>query len=293
MNGTIAVARYTLVELSRRRILLVFLILGAVGIAALGGGLKLLYTFLSSSSGVAPANADPAAFNRFLELLFLNYVFSALGTFGLLIAYAIGMTAIYHDLDSGAAVSIFSKPVSRLAFAAGKVGAAAAALVAIMAVLALEARFVMFLFGGGLENALTLEALAVVANTLVLMLIVLALSTWMNNIVAAVVAFVYYNVLSGVVLFVHNLVDNGVIGNQVVKTIIDIVYWLFPHQLVSSAAGDLARAQIAISGPTAQDSSQALASVPPASGAGDIVWWVFVVCFFSGMLYYAVRRRQV
>jgi hypothetical protein len=26
---------------------------------------------------------------------------------------------------------------------------------------------------------------------------------------------------------------------------------------------------------------------------GDILWWVFVVCFFSGMLYYAVRRRQV
>jgi ABC-type transport system involved in multi-copper enzyme maturation permease subunit len=203
------------------------------------------------------------------------------------------MTAIYHDLDSGAAVSIFSKPVSRVAFAAGKVGAAVAALVAIMAVLALEARFVMFLFGGGLENALTLEALAVVANTLVLMLIVLALSTWMNNIVAAVVAFVYYNVLSGVVVFVHNLVDNGVIGNTVVRTIVDIVYWLFPHQLVSSAAGDLARAQIALSGSTPQDGSQALASIPPASGVGDILWWVFVVCFFSGMLYYAVRRRQV
>jgi ABC-type transport system involved in multi-copper enzyme maturation permease subunit len=288
-----AVARYTLVELSRRRILLVFLILGVVGIVLLGGGLKFLYSFLSSSSGAAPANADPAAFNRFLELLFVNYLFSALGTFGLLIAYAIGMTAIYHDLDSGAAVSIFSKPVSRLGFAAGKVAAAVAALVVIMAVLALEARFVMFLFGGGLENALTLEALAVVANTLVLMLIVLALSTWMNNIVAAVVAFVYYNVLSGVVVFVHNLVDNGVIGNQVVKTIVDIVYWLFPHQLVSSAAGDLARAQIALSGSTPQDGSQALASIPAASGVGDILWWVFVVCFFSGMLYYAVRRRQV
>jgi len=293
VNGTLAVARYTLLELTRRRILLVFLIFGAAGIVLLGVGLKILYSFLSSSSGVAPSNADPALFNRFLELLFVNYVFSALGTFGLLIAYAIGMTAIYHDLDSGAAVSIFSKPVSRLAFAAGKVAAAVTALVVIMAVLALEARFVMFLFGGGLENALTLEALAVVANTLVLMLIVLALSTWMNNIVAAVVAFVYYNVLSGVVVFVHNLVDNGVIGNSGVKTTFDILYWLFPHQLVSSAAGDLARAQIAISGPTAQDSSQALASIPPASGVGDILWWILVVGFFTAMLYYAVRRRQV
>jgi len=96
-----------------------------------------------------------------------------------------------------------------------------------------------------------------------------------------------------VVVFVHNLVDNGVIGNSGVKTTFDILYWLFPHQLVSSAAGDLARAQIAISGPTAQDSSQALASIPPASGVGDILWWILVVGFFTAMLYYAVRRRQV
>ena len=291
MNGTLAVARYTLAELSRRRILLVFFIIGAIGIVGLGGGLKILYTVASSSGNIAPQNVDPAAFNRFLELSFVNYVFSALATFSLLIAFAIGMTAIYHDLDSGAAVSIFSKPVSRFAFATGKVAAAVAALVVIVGALALEARFVMFLFGGGLENALTGEALAVVGNSVVVMLIVLSLSTWMNNIVAAVVAFVYYNVITGVITFVHNLADNGVITSNVVKTIFDIVYWLVPHELVSSAIGDVAKASITISG--SQTNNQALAGVPPASGVGDIVWWAFVVCFFAGLVYYAVRRRQV
>jgi ABC-type transport system involved in multi-copper enzyme maturation permease subunit len=291
MNGTLAVARYTLAELSRRRILLVFFIIGAIGIVGLGVGLKILYTVASSSGNIAPKNVDPAVFNRFLELTFVNYVFSALATFGLLIAFAIGMTAIYHDLDSGAAVSIFSKPVSRVAFATGKVAAAVAALVVIVGALALEARFVMFLFGGGLENALTGEALAVVGNCVVVMLIVLSLSTWMNNIVAAVVAFVYYNVITGVISFVHNLADNGVITNNVVKTIFDIAYWLVPHELVSSATGDVAKASITISGP--QTNSQALAGIPPASGVGDIVWWAFVVCFFAGLVYYAVRRRQV
>jgi ABC-type transport system involved in multi-copper enzyme maturation permease subunit len=291
MNGTLAVARYTLAELSRRRILLVFFIIGAIGIVGLGVGLKILYTVASSSGNIAPKNVDPAVFNRFLELTFVNYVFSALATFGLLIAFAIGMTAIYHDLDSGAAVSIFSKPVSRVAFATGKVAAAVAALVVIVGALALEARFVMFLFGGGLENALTGEALAVVGNCVVVMLIVLSLSTWMNNIVAAVVAFVYYNVITGVISFVHNLADNGVITNNVVKTIFDIAYWLVPHELVSSATGDVAKASITISGP--QTNSQALAGIPPASGVGDILWWAFVVCFFAGLVYYAVRRRQV
>lgn len=292
MNGTLAIARYSLVELSRRRILLVFFIIGALGILGLGVGLKVIYSVASSSTqgGFGPNNVDPAVFNHFLELLFLSYIFGALGVFGLLIAYGIGMTAIYHDLDSGAAVSIFSKPVSRLAFTTGKIAAAVAALLVIMGLLAVEARLVMFLFGGGLENALTGAVLAVIGNTIVVMLLVLALSTWMNNIVAAIVAFIYYNVVAGVISFVRNLTDSGVIGSGIVKTIFDVLYWLVPHELISSATGDLVRAQVAIQGGRA---STAIAGVPQASTTGDIVWWAFVVCLFCGLVYYSVRRREV
>jgi len=291
VNGALAVARYTLIELSRRRILLVFVIIGALGILGLGVGLKVLYSVTSSSQGnFGPSNVDPAVFNRFLELLFLTYIFGALGIFGLLVAYGIGMTAIYHDLDSGAAVSIFAKPVSRLAFTAGKIGAAVAALLVIMGLLGIETRIVMFLFGGGLETTLTSAVLAVIGNTVVIMLLVLALSTWMNNIVAAIVAFIYYNVISGVIVFVHNLVENGVIGNAFFKVAFNILYWLVPHELVSSASGDLVRAQVTIQ---SSSGSTAVAGVPAASGPVDIAWWAFVVCVFCGLVYYSVRRRQV
>jgi len=292
LNGTLAIARYSLVELSRRRILLVFFIIGALGILGLGVGLKVIYSVASSSTqgGFGPNNVDPAVFNHFLELLFLSYIFGALGVFGLLIAYGIGMTAIYHDLDSGAAVSIFSKPVSRLAFTTGKIAAAVAALLVIMGLLAVEARLVMFLFGGGLENALTGAVLAVIGNTIVVMLLVLALSTWMNNIVAAIVAFIYYDVVAGVISFVRNLTDSGVIGSGIVKTIFDVLYWLVPHELISSATGDLVRAQVAIQGGRG---STAIAGVPQASTTGDIAWWAFVVCLFCGLVYYSVRRREV
>jgi ABC-type transport system involved in multi-copper enzyme maturation permease subunit len=291
VNGTLAIARYTLVELSRRRILLVFFIIGALGILGLGVGLKVLYSVVSSGSQFGPTGVDPAAFNHFIELTFLAYIFGALGIFGLLVAYGIGMTAIYHDLDSGAAISIFSKPISRLAFTAGKIGAAVVAVLVIMGLLALEARLVMFLFGGGLENALTGAVLAVIGNTIVIMLLVLALSTVMNNIVAAIVAFIYYNVITGVIAFIHNLADSGVIGNGVVKTIFDVLYWLVPHELISSATGDLVRAQVSIQG--ARGSTTALAGVPAASGTGDILWWAFVVVVFCGLVYYAVRRKEV
>lgn len=295
MNGTLAVARYTLVELSRRRILLVFFIIGVLGIIALGVGLKLLYEVASANTpAIRNANGtqvDPATFSHFLELLFVTYIFQALSLFALLIGFAIGMTAIYHDLESGAAVSIFSKPVSRLAFTIGKIGAAAAGMVVVVGLLALEARFVMFLFGGGLENALWGEVLATVANMLVVMLIVLALSTWMNNIVAAIVAFIYTNVVEGVIVTIHRLADSGTIGNDVVKVVFDLLYWLVPHPLISSAPAEMARAQISLSGGRA--SSQALASIPSASGAPDIAWWAFTLIFFCAMVYYAVRRRQV
>lgn len=292
MNGALAIARYTLVELSRRRILLVFFVIGALGILGLGVGLKILYSVVSTNNqgGFGPSNVDPTAFNHFIELAFVSYIFGALGIFGLLIAYGIGMTAIYHDLDSGAAVSIFSKPVSRVAFTSGKIAAALAALLVIMGVLAVEARLVMFLFGGGLENALTGAVLAVIGNTMVVMLLVLALSTWMNNIVAAIAAFIYYNVIAGVISFVHNLTDSGVIGSGIVRTIFDILYWLVPHQLVSGATGDLVRAQVAIQG---DRGTTAIAGVPPASTTGDVVWWAFVVCVLCGLLYYSVRRKEV
>jgi ABC-type transport system involved in multi-copper enzyme maturation permease subunit len=290
MNGALAVTRYTLLELSRRRILLVFAVIGALGIVGLGVGLKLLYE-VAAANRFGNDRVDPTLLAKFLELQFVTYVVQALGLFALLIAFAIGMTAIYHDLESGAAVSIFSKPVTRLAFTSGKVGAAIVGLIIVVGLLAVETRIVMLLFGGGLENALTGEILAVVANVLVVMLIVLALSTWMNNIVAAVVAFIYTNVVEGVIVTVHRLADQGVMGNDIVKYIFDVLYWLVPHPLYSSATGDLIRGQMQMSGGPV--SNQITASIPPASGAGDVAWWAATMVVFCALLYYAVRRRQV
>jgi ABC-type transport system involved in multi-copper enzyme maturation permease subunit len=290
VNGALSVSRYTLVELSRRRILLVFAIIGAVGVVALGIGMKLLYE-IALRPDLGRSTNDPAVVNRFLELQFVTYLVQALGVFAALIAFAIGMTAIYHDLESGAAVSIFSKPVTRLAFTAGKVVAAVAGLVVVVGLLAVETRIVMLLFGGGLENALTGEVLAVVGNVLVVMLLVIALSTWMNNIVAALVAFIYSNVVEGIIVFIHRFADAGAISSQTVRMIFDVLYWFVPHPLVSSMVGDLARAQVEMSRQPL--TNQVTASIPAASAAGDIAWWVATVVVFCALLYYSVRRRQV
>ena len=290
----LAVTQYTMLELSRRRILLVFFIIGAAGLLIFGIGFRVIYSFAVSGQ-FAATNLPPEVFNKVLQLQFLSYLYGALSTFALLIAFGIGMTAIYHDLESGAAVSIFSKPVTRLEFAAGKIAAAAASMVVIVGALAVEARLVMLLFPGGLEGSLTAQVIATTANTLLLMLLVLALSTWINNIVAAIVAFIYYNVITGVIVAVHQLFDSGAFDNPVLKTIFDLLYWTVPHALVSSAPGDLVRAQLELSNRSTNgpNTAQTLALIPPASGLGDIAWWAFLVVLFSALVYFAVRRRQV
>jgi len=92
MNGALAVTRYTLLELSRRRILLVFAVIGALGIVALGVGLKLLYE-VAAANRFGNDRVDPMLLAKFLELQFVTYVVQALGLFALLIAFGIEMGA--------------------------------------------------------------------------------------------------------------------------------------------------------------------------------------------------------
>ena len=299
MKGTLAVARYTLLELSRRRILLVFAVLGLLGVAIIAIGLKVFSVVnpvnMSAGVGSGATAPDPAKVDRFVELIFVSTLINVVGFFALLVAFAIGMTAIYHDLESGAAVGIFSKPVSRLAFTAGKLLAAVVAMVVLVGLIGLEARLAMFLFGGGLEDALWVETVAAVANAVLLMLIVLALSTWMNNIIAAVVAFIY-NAVAGVVVALHAQLAGGQLGdNTIVKSVLDVAYWIVPHDLMSDAAKQIVKAQFDMvpaseGGPTAD---QVLAGVPGASDIQDIIWWAFLVVLMASLTYLAVRRRQV
>jgi ABC-type transport system involved in multi-copper enzyme maturation permease subunit len=299
VNGTLAVARYTLLELTRRRILLVFVVIGILGVAAIGLGLKLFTpTSMVVTGGSGMPQPDPAAMSRYLELSFVRTLIGVVGFFALLVAFAIGMTAIYHDLESGAAVGIFSKPVSRFAFAAGKIVAALIAMVAIVGLLGLEARLIMTLFGGGLEGAMWVETVAAVANAVLLMLIVLALSTWMNNIVAAVIAFIY-NFVAGVVVVLHaQLATPGVLtDNPIIWTVLTILYWLVPHPLMSDAQRQIVKAQFEIFPPAqgahAPTTEQVMATVPGASGIPDILWWVFLLALMATLVYVAIRRKQV
>ena len=137
----------------------------------------------------------------------------------------------------------------------------------------------------------------VVTNAVTLMLLVLALSAWMNNIVAAIVGFIY-NGAAGVVVTLHQQLVSGNLGdNQVLHAGLNTLYWLVPHALVSSAPREIVRQEFEIFATNQPEGAasvdQMVSSIPGPSGAADIIWWVFVVCVMFGILYFAVRRRQV
>src|SRR5205085_12037561 len=120
MSKALAVGRYTLLELNRRRIVLVLVLVSAALVARTGLAPHLLPGFRTDD--------DRTQF-------ILETLSRVVGLTVTLCAYAVGMTVINHDLDSGTAVGLFAKPISRVAYAAGKLLTAGGLVLTVAAIL--------------------------------------------------------------------------------------------------------------------------------------------------------------
>ena len=286
MIGAAAVARYTLVELARRRLVLVFV---AIGIA------------LTTGLGIAPL-VLPGSQTSLDKTVFLLTGISRVDGLAIeLCAFAIGMTVINHDLDSGAIVGILAKPVTRFAYAAGKLGASLFLLLLLASILTAGSMLVLELNGGGNIDVLFWFFSANAANWLLLMLLVTILTVYLNNIVAAAIV-VAFNFVQDQVSTLHAMVQNNVITDRILSAIVGIVYWLVPHPLVSNMERAIAIANFnstcargcpAIQPDPQQYLAHLLARIPGASGGGDIVFWLAYLAVVCALLYVALRRKQV
>src|SRR5207245_10050010 len=124
-------------------------------------------------------------------------------------AIAISVSLISQDLDSGAVVSIFSKPVSRLAYALGKLIAAILALLVIILILGIGTQLVVLVNGGGHEGSVLQTFLLIGANQLTQMLLILILTSVMNNVGAAIIGIAIVQLGKVAGLF-HLLADQAV-----------------------------------------------------------------------------------
>jgi ABC-type transport system involved in multi-copper enzyme maturation permease subunit len=284
--AAIAVARYTLLELSRRRLLLVF-----VGIAV----------FLTAGLGIAPLFLPGINSVDERAVFVLGGISRVDGLAIELCAFAIGMTVINHDLDSGAIVAILAKPVTRLSYAVGKLAAALSLLLLLVSVFTAGSVLVVALDGGGHVAVLFWFFATNAANFMLLMVLVMILTVYLNNVVAAAIV-VAFSFVQNQVSILHEMVQSNVMSDHILRPVIDTFYWLVPHQLLSNLDRDIAIANFNANCATgcpgmrpspAQYLADELSRIPGASGSGDAVYWLAYLVVVCAILYVALRRKQV
>jgi ABC-type transport system involved in multi-copper enzyme maturation permease subunit len=273
--GAATVASYTLLELSRRRLLVLFLVLEGMLVVGLG---------------VAPlvVQGTPTGEERGL---FVLSVLSGVASPALLVcAIGVGMTVIRNDLDSGAIAAILAKPVSRLAYAAGKVSAAALLLLVVAALFAVATTGLMALHGGGHVWVVPSFFAAQAANAAVWMVLVMLLTVYGQNVVAAVVAIavMFLQVVFGEL---HTLIQSHVITARPWITLSETGYWLLPRPLASDLEREVVQASLRLH--PGSRPAVPLAAVPGASTAGDVLVWLAYLAAACALLYLALRRKQV
>lgn len=268
MTAAIAATYYTLREMMRRRLLLVFAIGGLVLAIGLG-------TFIAlAPSELLQGNARPVFIVLFAGQVAEFFLF--------LTALGIGATTIYNDLDSGSVVSIFTKPISRLEYTLGKLGAAMVAMAGVALVLGLGLLVTLELAGGGHENLLLLDFGRILANEITILLIVLTLTAVTNNIVAIVVGVVVTNVANIVNTFWLFTKDLPIAAGW--KIALGTLHWILPRQLRYSVGSELAQSRPGLGGVSSQFFT---------SDWTDIVYWAAYLVLLVLVLYLLVKRKQV
>lgn len=279
----IAVTRYTLLEMSRRRLLLALVLVAVALVAALG-----IAPYILPGYNTPFQRAD----------LLLQGIERSVGLFLLLTGFALGITVIYNDLETGAAVAILAKPVSRFEYAAAKAAAALATQTLVAGALAGTTALFLVLYGAADYDygAVTSFYLAGTANVLILVVALMALTTVLNNIVAAVVGFVAYQAF-GAITALHDVVVGGALIGSPWKELIGVAYPLVPHQLVGGLPREVIRTEVnagAFAGAFERiPGFDPYRGIPYASDLGDIVSWAAYFVVVALLLYAAVRRRQV
>lgn len=270
-----AVAMYTLVELSRRRLLVLFVLLECMLLAGLG---------------IAPlvVHVAPTADER--SLVVLSALSGTIGPALVVCAIGVGMTAVRNDLDSGAIVAILAKPVSRLGYAGGKLAAAVVMLIALGGLFAAGSETLLALNGGRYLAVAGLFFAVLIANALIWMVVVMVLTVHLHNVVAAVLALAML-FLQGVFGELHTLVQSSVITNRGWMVLGEAGYWLLPRPLATNLEREVAESSMRLH--SGNRVLVPLTAIPGASSLGDVGVWSVYLAAVCVLLYLTLRRKQV
>lgn len=284
----ITIARLTIGEAARRRILWVLVVLAVVAVAVVGWGADRLVALLRASD--APELQVQLAMSQILIFIAFQFSFVLAMT-----AAFLGSPAIASDLESGIALALLARPLRRSSYLLGRWLGLALVLVAYGAGEALLAIFVIGRVSGYTPPSVVQPIAYLAAEGLVVLTLSLLLSTRLPPIGAGAIAVVVFGLAwmagaierVGIAIAAHNPGVNLEIVGQVGRAVLPtdglwrgVIYGLEPGVVI-----------IAASGQPLAEANPFFAASPPTPGF--LVWafaWVVLVMLLAA---FSLHRREL
>lgn len=284
----ITIARLTIGEAARRRVLWVLVILALIAVALVGWGVSQLVRL--AREGGTPEVQIQIAVSQIL--IFIAYMF---GFIQAMTAAFLGSPAIASDLESGVALAILARPIRRSTYLLGRWLGLAIVLVAYGGGMALLAIAVVGAVSGYTPPQVATPVVFIAAQGLVVLTLTTALSTRLPPIGGGAIAVVAFGLAwmagtierVGIAIAASNPgVDLSLVGD-IGRTLLPtdglwrgVIFGLEPPVLIAAAQGQ----------PLAE-ANPFFANTPPP--VGFLVWVVAWSVIVLSAAIVSLRRREL
>jgi ABC-type transport system involved in multi-copper enzyme maturation permease subunit len=284
----ITIARLTIGEAARRKILWVLVVLALVAVGVTGWGVDRLVTIARASG--SPELTVQLGVSQILIFIAFQFSFVLAMT-----AAFLGSPAIASDLESGVALALLARPLRRTSYLLGRWLGLAIVLVAYGAGSSVLAILVVSRVSGYTPPSIALPVAYLVGEGLVILTLSLLLSTRLPPIGAGAIAVVAFGLSwmagaierVGIAIAAENPGVNLDIVGQVGRVLLPtdglwrgVIYGLEPGIVIAAASGQ----------PLAE-ANPFFAATPPSPGF--LAWavvWVGLVMLLAAV---SLRRREV
>ena len=235
--SVLVVARWTVLEARRRRLLLAGVVLSVAFVALFAVGFALLYHSQERSMLQAQAQgiAPPGGFDAREELLAVATVLVVLGLYGVqflatLLGLFLGVASVSPEIDSGALHAVLARPLSRLDYLLGRFLALAGLLTAYVVVMSSALLLTARVVAGYQPGSATRTVGLMILQVFILLAVSLLGSTVLPTLANGVVMLALFGLawLGGIIGFIGSIPP----GNELMANLGTAVGLLLPADAV-------------------------------------------------------------
>jgi Cu-processing system permease protein len=235
--SVLVVARWTVLEARRRRLLLAGVVLSVAFVALFAVGFALLYHSQERSMLQAQAQgiAPPGGFDAREELLAVATVLVVLGLYGVqflaaLLGLFLGVASVSPEIDSGALHAVLARPLSRLDYLLGRFLALAGLLTAYVVVMSAALLLTARVVAGYQPGSATRTVGLMILQVFILLAVSLLGSTVLPTLANGVVMLALFGLawLGGIIGFIGSIPP----GNELMANLGTAVGLLLPADAV-------------------------------------------------------------